>query len=122
MFILSTLKTFLLIIGIPTLPLGFLVGTEFMIISFTSLLGVVAIDKYQTQLKNGGIQSSYSKTLWSLAVIVVGIGLYLNIMSFGSLGSIDTTGQASPGTQVGALLFCSLLVLGGLALVNRNRG
>jgi len=118
---LSALKILLLIIGIPTLPLGFVIGVPFLVISLPSLFGAIAIDRYQAKLKAGGVQTASSNALWSFAVIILGVGVYFGIMSVGSLGNIDTTGQASSGTKVGALVFCALVVVGGLVFVNRNR-
>lgn len=118
---LSALKILLLIIGIPTLPLGFVVGVPFMLISFPCLFGAFAIDRYQAKLKAGGVQTSSSNTIWSFAVVILGVGLYFAITSFGSLGNVDTTGRASSGTQIGALVFCALLIIGGLVFVNRKR-
>jgi uncharacterized membrane protein len=119
---LSALKIILLVIGIPTLLLGFIVGVPFLVISLPCLFGAVAIDRYQAKIRNNGSQtSSSSNIIWSFVVIVFGIGLYFGLTSIGSLGNIDTTGKASSGTQIGSLIFCAVLVIAGLAFVNRNR-
>jgi hypothetical protein len=119
---LSAIKILLLIIGIPTLPLGFIIGVPFLAIALPCLFGAVAIDKYQSKMRSGNVStSSSSNTIWSFAVIVFGIGLYFGLTSLGSLGNIDTTGKASSGTQAGSLVFCAILVIAGLAFVNRKK-
>jgi hypothetical protein len=118
---LSALKVLLLIIAIPALPLGFVVGVPFLIIGLTGLFGAVAIDRYQARERDGGVSGSSLNTLWNLVVIVFGIGLFFAISSAGSLGNIDTTGKASSGTTTGALIASVVVIIGGLIIVNRNK-
>ncbi len=118
---LSTLKIVLLIIGIPTLPLAFIAGLPFLLVSLPCLFGAVAIDRYQANQRSGGIKTSSSKTTSNFVIIIFGIGLFFAINSVGSLGKIDTTGHASSDTTIGTIIFCVLLEISGLAFVNRKK-
>jgi hypothetical protein len=117
----SALKILLLIIAIPTLPLGFIVGIPFLIIGLPSLFGAIAIDRYQAKERSGTVSGSSSNTIWNLVIVVFGIGLFFAISSVGSLGNIDTTGKASSSTIIGALIVSAIVIIGGLTIVNRNK-
>ena len=118
---LSALKILLLIIGLLNLPFGFIIGVPFMAVAVPCLAGCVVIDRYQAQQKAGGLQTPTARIIWSFLIILLGIGFYVGIVSFGGLGNLDTTGQADSGTKTDAVIFSVCFAAGGLYLVNRKR-
>lgn len=116
---LTTLKITLLVIGLPALLLGFVVGLPFMISGLVCLGAAVAIDRRQAAIKSG--KRPPNKVWVYMQVILLGIGSFFAVTSIGALGNLDTTGKASTGTTVFAVIVAITVVIGGISLGNRNK-
>jgi uncharacterized membrane protein len=85
------------------------------------LIGIVLVPSSLYTLSKRVKSPSLSKAFKSIIVVLIAAAIYALITLAGTLGNLDTTGQASSGARSFALIVFSLVTVIGLIIVYRKK-